>query len=245
MRHAVTLLAVAAFVQAPAPHALHVTFHHLHLNEPSPQTLFSYYGRLFDPSTTRRTRMGGHEGYESAGVFLLINRVPGAPSEDGPVWHFGWGDVSLVEGYDGHRLREEWAPPLRSLAHGLHLHLESEDPVRAAGWYRDLFGAAIETAPSHADVLPPNPLFRKPASLVRLDGLVMLVYRAVAPVPPSRGRRVDHVAFRIDEIEAARRALAERSVRAAPGVLGAFPTLTIEGPDQLAIELVGPRRVIR
>jgi hypothetical protein len=245
MRGAVAVLAVAAFVQAPPPRALHVTFHHLHLNEPSPQALFSYYGRLFDPSTTRRTRVGGHEGYESAGVFLLINRVPGPPPEDGPVWHFGWGDVSLEEGYDGHRLREEWAPPLQSLAHGLHIHLESEDPVGAAGWYRDTLGAAIETAPAHAEVLPWNPLFRKPASLVRLDGLVMLVYRATAPVPPSRGRRVDHIAFSIEEIEAARRALAGRGLRAAPGVLGAFPTLTVEGPDQLAIELVGPRRVSR
>lgn len=224
--------------------ALVVVFHHIHVNDASPQYLFTYYERLFRSDTTRRVRFGPVEGVQSGGVFLLVNRVPRMPPEDGAVWHFGWGDLSLGEGYDGHRLREEWDPPLESLAKGLHLHLESEDPVRAAEWYRDHLGARIDTAPDNGAVQPINPVFRRPVALVRLDGIEMAIYRATDPVPSSSGRRVDHIAFKIEDLDAARAIITERGLRViGSGRLDAMDTLMIEGPDRLAIELVAPPKL--
>jgi catechol 2,3-dioxygenase-like lactoylglutathione lyase family enzyme len=70
----------------------------------------------------------------------------------------------------------------------------------------------------------------------------MAIYRATGPVPASVGRRVDHIAFAVNDLDAARAFVADRALRVVgKGRLEAMETVTIEGPDGLAIELVGPR----
>ncbi len=133
-----------------------VSFHHIHVNDPSPSHLVSYYGRLFRPDTTRPTSVGEVLGIESNGVFLLIDAARGMPPESGSAgWHFGWGTVSVDEAYDRHRMQEiEWELPLESFSKDLHVHLESVDPVAAAEWYRDILGATLELSPAAAAVQP-------------------------------------------------------------------------------------------
>jgi hypothetical protein len=229
------LIAALSAAQGTAPR---VTFHHLHVNDDKPGYLLSYYGRLFDSSTTRPARFGDYRGIEASGVFLLITPVREAPPETGgPGWHFGWGRVTLDEAYDRHRMQEaEMAIPIPSFASGLHLHLESEDPLRAAAWYRDRFDARIAVSARNAEIRPVNDFLRRPAAIVELPGIVFAIYQAVVPLHPSRGQRIDHVAFKAD-LGAVRRSGAK--VLEERGRLGPFETMTVEGPDRLAIELVG------
>jgi hypothetical protein len=229
-------LSVAALTTAPQP--LRVTFHHIHVNDPAPDHLLAYYGKLFDSSSTRPAAIGGVRGIESGGIYLLVTPVQRPAADEGSAgWHFGWGSVSLDEAYDRHRMQEiEWELPLESFAKGLHLHLESADPVRAGEWYRDTFGASLETAAAQADVQPLRAMYRRPAAIARLEGIALAIYKAAVALEPSRGHRIDHIAFRTDLAEVRRRT--DLKVLEPAGRLGDFDTMTIEGPDRLSIELI-------
>jgi hypothetical protein len=238
------LLALCAYAGAPQPVRLAVAFHHIHVNDPAADDLIEYYATLFDPATTRRGAVGAARGIEAEGMFLLIDPRREEPSDArGPVWHFGWGTLSLDEGYDRHRMHEiDLQLPMASLARDLHVHVESEEPIRAAEWYRDRFRATIATRPANASVRPPNPLHRRPAALVAFAGITFAIYQTHDPLASSRGRRIDHLAFKADLAEARRAGFCvlERS-----GRLGPFETMIIEGPDHMALELVGAPALVR
>jgi hypothetical protein len=238
IRPAIWFTACAAAFAAPAP-PLGVSFHHIHVNDRVPQNLVTYYGKLFRSDTTRPAAIGRVQGIESDGVFLLIDAAPQMPPEHGAAgWHFGWGTVSVDEAYDRHRMQEiEWELPLERFSKDLHLHLESENPVQAAEWYRDRLGATLQVSSAAGDVQPVNPAHRRPLAIVRLDRIALAIYKTTGPLESSRGRRIDHIAFRADLAEA--RARTDLRVLAPAGRLGTFDTMMIEGPDQLAIELVG------
>ncbi|MGH9348213.1 MAG: hypothetical protein ACRD26_13220 [Vicinamibacterales bacterium] len=228
----------AALSAAPPPAPLRVELHHIHVNDHSAGYLLAYYGKLFDPATTRPSAIGDVRGIEAAGVFLLMTPVRDEPPDSGSAgWHFGWGTVSLDEAYDRHRMQEiDLKLPMASFAQDLHMHLESEDPVRAAEWYRDWFSARVKVESRNTSVQPANPFHRRPAAIVELPGIVFALYKSVGALGSSRGRRIDHVAFKADLRDAR---VAGFAVLEASGRLGPFETMTIEGPDRLAIELVG------
>ena len=219
-------------------------FHHLHVNDDKPDALLSYYEKLFDRTTTKRSAVANFRGIEADGVFLLITPVKEQPPEEGGAgWHFGWGSISLDEAYDQHRMREaDLKLPIPSYAHNLHVHVESANPVAAAQWYRDRFEARIATRQQNADVTPVNSYYRRPAAIVELQGISLAIYKAMQPLTSSRGRRIDHIAFKADLAEARGGGF---TVLEASGRLGSLETMTIEGPDTLAIELVGPPRFQR
>ena len=217
---------------------LRVDFHHIHVNDAAVEHLLDFYGKLFDPATTRATAIGNVRGIEAEGIFLLINpsrmESPGSASAG---WHFGWGTVSLDEAYDRHRMQEiDLKLPIASFAKDLHVHLESEDPLRAAEWYREHFLARVAVEKANAEVQPANPFHRRPAAIVELPGITFAIYKSANALSSSRGRRIDHVAFKADLQEARE---AGFTVVEASGRLGPFQTMMIEGPDRLAIELVG------
>lgn len=241
--HCAIVIVIYALGVAGPPAAqdapLEIAFHHIHVNHHGGTELIDYYAPLFDSTTTRPTVIGGVHGIEADGVFLLVNSVPEPPPESGGAgWHFGWGSISLDEAYDQHRMQEiDLKLPLPSFAQNLHLHLESEDPIRAAEWYRDRFAATIATRPQNASVRPSNPLHRRPAAIVTLRGITLAIYQATETLGSSRNHRIDHAAFVADLAEAR---AGPFSVLEQEGRLGPFPTMMIEGPDRFAIELLGP-----
>ena len=119
-------------------------FHHLHLNSPG---LIDFYSRLFDPATTSRPIVAGFQGLRAGPMLLLFNSTasPATPGPS-PIWHFGWGTVTLGETYLQHAAGEVvWEPPLP--AGRLHLHLLSRSPGVAAAWYTDVLEARVEVMP--------------------------------------------------------------------------------------------------
>ena len=217
------------------------SFHHLHLNDAQWPFLLGFYQRLFDPAVTARFTVGDVDGLRSGSMLMLINRASLARPHASAIWHFGWGAVSLGESYLAHAGREvAWEPPLPP--HLLHLHLLSVTPSSAAAWYRDVLGARVELAPlplSSSRELP-RPEHRMPEALVWIGDTGLLIYRTAPPLLSTRGQRADHFAIVSREFDRVMTALRARGVAvtvgAAAGVDGR--TAMIEGPDQIAIEIV-------
>jgi hypothetical protein len=242
-----TALAVAALARTSpgvsASAADSLSFHHLHLNDSRPPFLLEFYERLFDPATTRRTRVGGADGLQSGPMLLLISRATGAAEHPTALWHFGWGDVSLGETYLAHAAREvAWEPPLPP--ERLHLHVRSVSPPAAIAWYRDVLGARVEM-PTEGRFLRkaerlPQAEYRVPEALVWLGSLGLLVYRTEPPIVTSRGQTADHIAVSCHDLDAALSQLQNSGVRViAPSAsIEGLRSAMIQSPDRLAIELV-------
>jgi catechol 2,3-dioxygenase-like lactoylglutathione lyase family enzyme len=237
---------------APSPQALQappaleappgLSFHHLHLNDPQWPFLLDFYERLFDPSATARFSAGSVDGLRSGSMLMLINRASYARPHASAIWHFGWGTVSLGESYLAHAGREvAWEPPLPPNL--LHLHLLSVTPAAAAAWYRDVLGARVEFAvvpssPSARD-LPPFE-HRLPEALVWVGDTGLLIYRAAPPLLSTRGQRADHFAIVSRDFERVVSDLRARGVEVMVGPSQGIDgrTAMIDGPDQIAIEIV-------
>jgi len=119
-----------------------------------------------------------------------------------------------------------------------HVHLRSADPIAAARFYVEAFGATETGRTEIRGAL---------RIVLELGGLTLFI-EAVPPTtphppaPPYLG--LEHLGLRVDDLDAAAAALRGRSVRfltepreARPGTRFAF----IEGPDGVRIELIERR----
>jgi catechol 2,3-dioxygenase-like lactoylglutathione lyase family enzyme len=128
-----------------------------------------------------------------------------------------------------------------------HLHLLSADPVAAGLWWAKHFGVAWPAAgraPSR------EPRFYKgfqvaPSVSFTLDGVNVIIFpveylQRPASLRSTRGRVVDHVGLRVDDLEGTLGRLRAAGVRVLKGVTRERygRVALIEGPDRLAIQLV-------
>lgn len=221
------------------------TFHHLHLAAADGLRLADFYARLFSPSDVARFVWDGNEVVQTGRVRLVIAlRAPLA--DDGPagaragrsaIWHYGWGDVSLGESYlDHNRCEVAWEPPLPTNA--LHLHVESANPDTAATWYQDRLGARVERAAPFEERAPRN--LRRPHAIVWIEPVALVLYEADGSLRTTRGRREDHIAVQVNDLDGWLGALRAAGVDVIEPVRtrGGLRTAMVEGPDRLAIELV-------
>jgi hypothetical protein len=228
MRHAFFFAAAVAFTTASPAQTPDLRFHHLHLNGIGLQ---EFYARLFDPATTSQAPVAGYAALQSGPMLVLFGQpqrptdpTPSVPRGPSAIWHFGWGSVSLGETYLQHAAREvKWEPPLPAAQ--LHVHLVSRAPADAAAWYRDRLGARIEILASASDptrAAAPRPEQRVAEALVYFGEFALLIYRTNQQLISTRGQRVDHIAF-----------------MTSGAVFGETAPSMIEGPDHIAIELIG------
>jgi hypothetical protein len=88
------MLSGGAAVQAQAPAAEQIKFHHVHLNSTDPAAAAAYYPKPFAKSATTTT-FNGQPAVKTGNIYILFNKVATAPTNEltGPqtsVWHFGW-----------------------------------------------------------------------------------------------------------------------------------------------------------
>jgi predicted enzyme related to lactoylglutathione lyase len=135
----------------------------------------------------------------------------------------------------------------------IHVHLYSDAPLCAADWYRKHLGAvsrsqAQRTGPCEVPFAAPSePLgvIRSPATTVRIGEISLIIYprQRLGPLVSTRGHVVDHIAVSCPDVAAALNRLKESGVKVLEDVHrfgnGNTQAVMIEGPDSIAIELVG------
>jgi hypothetical protein len=135
----------------------------------------------------------------------------------------------------------------------IHVHLYSDAPLCAAEWYRQHLGAvsragAQRTGPCEVPFAAPSePLgvIRSPAASVRIGDVALIIYPRQRPGPlvGTRGHVVDHIAVSYPDVASALERLRKSGVKVLEELhrfgKGNAQAAMIEGPDSIAIELVG------
>lgn len=135
----------------------------------------------------------------------------------------------------------------------IHVHLYSDAPLCAAEWYQKHLGAvsragAQRTGPCEvpfAAASEPLGVIRSPAASVRIGDVSLIIYPRQRPGPlvSTRGHVVDHIAVSYPDVASALQRLRKSGVKVLEelhrfGKSNAQAAM-IEGPDSIAIELVG------
>jgi predicted enzyme related to lactoylglutathione lyase len=136
----------------------------------------------------------------------------------------------------------------------IHVHLYSDAPLCAAEWYQKQLGAVSRAAPRTGPCevpfgAPSEPLgvIRSPATTVRIGEISLIVYPRQRPGPlvSTRGHVVDHIAVSYPNVEAQLERLRNSGVKVLEELhrfgTGSARAAMIEGPDSLAIEIVGTK----
>jgi predicted enzyme related to lactoylglutathione lyase len=135
----------------------------------------------------------------------------------------------------------------------IHVHLYSDAPLCAAEWYREHLGAvsragAQRTGPCEVPFAAPSePLgvIRSPAASVRIGDVALIIYPRQRPgrLVGTRGHVVDHIAVSYPDVASALERLRKSGVKVLEELhrfgKGSAQAAMIEGPDSIAIELVG------
>src|SRR6185436_19287353 len=135
----------------------------------------------------------------------------------------------------------------------IHVHLYSDAPLCAADWYRQHLGAVSRsqtqrTGPCEVPFAAPSePLgvIRAPATTVRIGEINLIIYPRQRPGPlvSTRGHVVDHIAVSVPDVAVALDRLRKSGVKVLEELhrfgKSKMQAAMIEGPDSIAIELVG------
>ena len=123
-----------------------------------------------------------------------------------------------------------------------HVHLFSADPPAAGAWYAKELG--VRSFPQTEKRIYRNVQIA-PAAFVTADHVSMIIYPVEyrgGTIVPTRGRVIDHLGFSVDDLDATLERLRNDGVKviAEPSSLadGRVKSAFIEGPDQVAIELI-------
>ena len=131
-----------------------------------------------------------------------------------------------------------------------HVHMFSANPIATGEWYKKHFGfpARLQAEPrTYRNVQ------NAPAAFLTANHVSMIVYpveylktsgmpefKGRTELAPTRGRVVDHIGFAVDNLDVAMTQLKAVGVKvtAEPRAAGPIKFAFIEGPDQVAIELI-------
>jgi catechol 2,3-dioxygenase-like lactoylglutathione lyase family enzyme len=126
----------------------------------------------------------------------------------------------------------------------------SANPIATGEWYMTNLGLKARLS---KDVRVYRNTQNAPAAFMTANHVSMIVYpveylstSGYAPfkdrkeLAPTRGRVIDHIGFAVDDLDAAIAHLKSTGVKvtAEPVALGPIKFAFIEGPDQVAIELI-------
>ncbi len=169
-----------------------------------------------------------------------ISGMTGAPEDSGRFFY------AYVEGPD-HALIE-----LNTARHHNfgHVHMFSDDPIATGEWYMKHFGVTARLT-KEARSYRGNQI--APAAFMTANHVSMIVYpveylktsgtaafKNQTTLAPTRGRVIDHIGFAVEDLEKAMAYMKAAGVKvtAEPRAAGQIKFAFIEGPDQVAIELI-------
>ena len=251
----------------PAAHAAEADYHHIHLTTSNATEAIRWYTRYLDcePLADRddsvdcagaqvvfesRRNLGGSQ---RTGIDHISFSYPDLDAKMGELEAIGvrGSGVRLQRFADGSALRDE--PGL--FKHGFifdpwgtrielvedtdtlgfhHVHLSATDPAATLEWYRESFGGERARLRDRIDGLRVGDIW-----------LLAMPHEGGAPAATA-GRAIDHIAFAVDDIDAAAGELRQRGVEflEAPAVPDGGRTTAmravIGGPDNVSLAVVEP-----
>lgn len=131
-----------------------------------------------------------------------------------------------------------------------HVHMFSADPIATGEWYMAHLGVKARLS---KEVRTYHNTQNGPAAFITANHVSMIVYpveylktsgmpsfKDRTELAPTRGRVIDHIGFAVDDLGAAIAHMKAAGVKvtAEPVARGPIKFAFIEGPDQVAIELI-------
>lgn len=131
-----------------------------------------------------------------------------------------------------------------------HVHMFSANPIATGEWYMAHFGVKARLT---KEVRTYRDTQNAPAAFITANHVSMIVYpveylktsgepafKGRTELAPTRGRVIDHIGFAVDNLDAAVAHFKAAGVKvtAEPVARGPIKFAFIEGPDQVAIELI-------
>ena len=190
------------------------TFTHVHLRVPDTNEAAEWYQTLFGGEL----RPGGMASarYDNGFIGTMLDESNAASSEGSVIDHFGFsvddiaakleqakglGATVVSEPADAFTaptvamIRDPWGTKVQLIDDpdyaGLHhVHMFTEDPESLRDWFLDVLGGEYQE-PDDA-----------PVHSIRYDGIFVNISQSDGARAPSRGRSLDHLGFRIDDMDA-------------------------------------------
>jgi catechol 2,3-dioxygenase-like lactoylglutathione lyase family enzyme len=212
--------ATSAFGQTTVP------YDHMHLAAPDQAAAVAWYQKTFGGETLTE---GKDRLMYGKTRFIWLKSATAGPSADTAIDHIAFSMADKAPGF----MTDPWGvkieivndPQLRGFH---HVHLRSTDPAASLTWYQQRFGGE-RTKYAGADALKYG------------DMLVLIEKSATAPTP-SVGRALDHVGWRVTDLDKTLEAL--KGIKVLQGVTnlqlatGPVRFSFVEDPQGAKIELV-------
>lgn len=168
-----------------------------------------------------------HVGFSLANINeVLMSAVADGATQIGDIIEFSGMEIAFIEDPWGTKVELIDDPDTRGLH---HVHLSSDDPVSALGWYQEIFGGELV---QWKGVLP----------AINYSDVWLMAAQANGELEPTEGRAMDHLGWAADNLDDFSDVLAAYNVeftmepRSFRGIRISF----VEGPDGVRIEVVEP-----
>ena len=175
----------AFFIAASAPAQTTLPYDHVHLAAPDQAKAVEWYQKTFGGETTPE---GKDRLFFGKTRFIWLKSDTAKPSTDTAIDHIAFSVADRAPGF----LTDPWGvrieilndPKLRGFH---HVHLRSQDPKASLSWYQQRFGG--------------ERVKFKGEDALKYGEMLVLVQKAKAAPVPSVGHALDHVGWRVTDLD--------------------------------------------
>jgi len=203
-----------------------VPYDHVHLAAPDQAAAVAWYQKMFGGETLAE---GKDRLMYGTTRFIWLKSDTAGPSADTAIDHIAFSVADKAPGFTtdpwGVKIEIVNDPKLRGFH---HVHLRSTDPATSLKWYQQRFGG--------------EPTKYKGADALKYGGMLVMIEKSATAPTPSLGRALDHLGWRITDLD---RTLADlKGIKVLQGVTnlqlatGPVRYSFVEDPGGVKIELV-------
>jgi len=185
MRLIAAAFITALFLAGPAAAQTTIPFDHVHLAAPDQAKAIEWYQKAFGGETTPE---GKDRLMYGKTRFIWLKSEAAKPSAGTAIDHITFSVADRTPGF----IVDPWGVKIEIIndpqVRGFHsVHLRSTNPATSLAWYRQRFGGE-RTKYKGADAL-------------KYGDVLVLVDKAAAPATPSVGHALDHIGWRVADLD--------------------------------------------
>ena len=185
MRFLASMFVTAFLAAAPSVAQTTLPYDHMHLAAPDQAKAVEWYQKTFGGKTTPE---GKDRLLFGKTRFIWLKSDTAQPSAGAAIDHIAFSTASKKPGFMtdpwGVRIEIVNDPQIRGFH---HVHLRSSDPTAALKWYQQRFGGTM-TAYKGEDAL-------------KYGDVLLMVEKATTPSAASVGHAIDHLGWRVTDLD--------------------------------------------